>query len=238
MVVTPIIRTAGSLAAAGIIGIGAAACGGSGSTQATDTSTAASSTSAPASSSAAPSSSVAPTATSAAAAPAPTALTSASASASASSQDVSPSQGTGATGQDCTADHLDIAVAVGDSAAGSVHYTVSFTNTGDSACRLAGYPGVSAVGDDGTQIGKSAQRSGEEAAGTTIAPHGRAEATLTAANIDDGGGALGESCKATEASGWRVYAPGSKDSVVVKEDGMIACAGDVDWLTIDSVQAA
>lgn len=233
MVTRHFIRTAGSLATVGIIGLGTAACGGSGDSQASATSASASSTSASASSSAAPSSSAASTATSAAAAPSASASPSASATRSAS-----PSQSAGASAQDCTADHLDTTIAYGDGAAGSVHYTITFTNTGDAACRLAGYPGVSAVSADGGQIGKAAQRSGEESAGTTIAAHGRAEATLTAANIDDGGGAIGEACKATEAAGWRIYAPGSKDSSVVQQDGMIACAGDVDWLTIDSVQAA
>lgn len=136
---------------------------------------------------------------------------------------------------DCTASHLKISVDQGDPAAGSVMFTISFTNTGDDPCRIGGYPGVSAVGGgDGTQLGKAAQR-GQAGKAAVLIPNGHAEASLKAVDVGDGGGPLGDECEATDADGWRVYAPGSKKAQYVAQDGLHACAGDVDWLTVDGV---
>lgn len=136
---------------------------------------------------------------------------------------------------DCTDSHLKISVDQGDAAAGSVMFTISFTNTGDDPCRIAGYPGVSAVGDgNGTQLGKAAQH-GQAGKAAVLIPNGHAEASLKAVDVGDGGGPLGDECEATDADGWRIYAPGSKRAQYVKQDGLHACAGDVDWLTVDGV---
>ncbi|WP_227488341.1 DUF4232 domain-containing protein [Brachybacterium subflavum] len=136
---------------------------------------------------------------------------------------------------DCTASHLKISVDQGDPAAGSVMFTISFTNTGDDPCRIGGYPGVSAVGGgDGTQLGKAAQR-GQAGKAAVLIPNGHAEASLKAVDVGDGGGPLGDECEATDADGWRIYAPGSKKAQYVAQDGLHACAGDVDWLTVDGV---
>jgi hypothetical protein len=136
---------------------------------------------------------------------------------------------------DCTASDLDVSVSQGDPAAGSVMFTISFTNTGDDPCRIGGYPGVSAVGDgNGTQLGKAAQR-GQAGKAAVLIPNGHAEASLKAVDVGDGGGPLGDECKATDADGWRIYAPGSKKAAYVEQDGLHACAGDVDWLTVDGV---
>ncbi|MFE5774482.1 DUF4232 domain-containing protein [Brachybacterium sp. NPDC056505] len=136
---------------------------------------------------------------------------------------------------DCTALHLKISVDQGDAAAGSVMFTISFTNTGDDPCRIGGYPGVSAVGDgNGTQLGKAAQR-GQAGRAAVLIPNGHAEASLKAVDVGDGGGPLGDECRATDADGWRIYAPGSTKAQYVAQDGLHACAGDVDWLTVDGV---
>ncbi|UQN28870.1 DUF4232 domain-containing protein [Brachybacterium kimchii] len=136
---------------------------------------------------------------------------------------------------DCTASDLDVSVSQGDPAAGSVMFTISFTNTGDDPCRIGGYPGVSAVGDgNGTQLGKAAQR-GQAGKAAVLIPNGHAEASLKAVDVGDGGGPLGDECKATDADGWRIYAPGSKKAAYVEQDGLHGCAGDVDWLTVDGV---
>ncbi|MBK0332885.1 DUF4232 domain-containing protein [Brachybacterium sp. MASK1Z-5] len=136
---------------------------------------------------------------------------------------------------DCTASNLDVSVSQGDPAAGSVMFTISFTNTGDDPCRIGGYPGVSAVGGgNGTQLGKAAQR-GRAGKAAVLIPNGHAEASLKAVDVGDGGGPLGDECKATDADGWRIYAPGSKKAAYVEQDGLHGCAGDVDWLTVDGV---
>ncbi|UEJ81517.1 DUF4232 domain-containing protein [Brachybacterium halotolerans subsp. kimchii] len=143
--------------------------------------------------------------------------------------------GSNDTVSDCTASNLDISVSQGDPAAGSVMYTISFTNTGDDPCRIGGYPGVSAVGGgNGTQLGKAAQR-GQAGKAAVLIPNGHAEASLKAVDVGDGGGPLGDECKATDADGWRIYAPGSKKAAYVEQDGLHGCAGDVDWLTVDGV---
>ncbi|MCG7308860.1 DUF4232 domain-containing protein [Brachybacterium sp. ACRRE] len=143
--------------------------------------------------------------------------------------------GSNDTVSDCTASNLDVSVSRGDPAAGSVMYTISFTNTGDDPCRIGGYPGVSAVGGgNGTQLGKAAQR-GQAGKAAVLIPNGHAEASLKAVDVGDGGGPLGDECKATDADGWRIYAPGSKKAAYVEQDGLHGCAGDVDWLTVDGV---
>ena len=138
----------------------------------------------------------------------------------------------------CSAADLSLAVDQGDSAAGHLNYTITFTNTGDQACTLNGHPGVSAVGDgDGTQIGASATREGKVGKAVVLIPNAHATAEIQAANIGEDGGPLGESCQATEADGWRIYPPDSKTSVYVEQDGLRACADkNADWLSVSAVE--
>lgn len=138
----------------------------------------------------------------------------------------------------CTAGSLQTTVEQGDSAAGELGYTISFTNTSDQACSLDGHPGVSAVGnDDGSQIGASATREGESAKSVVLIPNGHATAAVQAVNIGDNGGPLGDSCDPVAADGWRIYPPGSKKSVYVEQNGLMACANDdVDWLKVSVVE--
>lgn len=138
----------------------------------------------------------------------------------------------------CSAADLSLAVDQGDSAAGHLNYTITFTNTGDQACTLNGHPGVSAVGDnDGTQIGASATREGEVGKAVVLIPNAHATAEIQAANIGEDGGPLGESCQATEADGWRIYPPDSKTSAYVEQDGLRACADkNADWLSVSAVE--
>ena len=138
----------------------------------------------------------------------------------------------------CSAADLSLAVDQGDSAAGHLNYTITFTNTGDQACTLNGHPGVSVVGDgDGTQIGASATREGKVGKAVVLIPNAHATAEIQAANIGEDGGPLGESCQATEADGWRIYPPDSKTSAYVEQDGLRACADkNADWLSVSAVE--
>ena len=54
-------------------------------------------------------------------------------------------------------------------------------------------------------------------------------------NVAGGGGPLGDDCEAQPADGWRVYPPEATDAAFVAVDGLTACAGDVDWITVDPV---
>lgn len=141
-------------------------------------------------------------------------------------------------GQDapCAADSLAVTAATGDAGAGSVTVTFTFENVGTEPCTLAGFPGVSAVGDgDGTQIGEPATRSDATFEPVVVAPGDAATAALRMVNVAGGGGPLGEDCQATPADGWRVYPPESTEAILVDVDDLTACAGDVDWITIDPV---
>src|ERR1700749_1136129 len=59
----------------------------------------------------------------------------------------------------CQASQLVATLNDGSGAAGSTYWKLTFSNLGP-ACTLGGYPGVSAVGLNGRQIGSAASRSG------------------------------------------------------------------------------
>ena len=128
----------------------------------------------------------------------------------------------------------------GDAAAGNIGYTITLTNATNDECTLDGHPGVSAVGQgDGTQIGNSATRTDQPTRKVTLAPGAAATATLRVTNIGDDGGPLGDACTPVAADGWRIYPPGSTDSIFVAQDGLKACTEkDADWLTISVVEPA
>jgi uncharacterized protein DUF4232 len=58
----------------------------------------------------------------------------------------------------CTANDLGVWVAVdqGNGAAGTIAYPLEFTNLSHHTCYLYGYPGVSALGSNGNQVGHAA----------------------------------------------------------------------------------
>ena len=101
----------------------------------------------------------------------------------------------------------------GGGAAGSVFYSLKFTNLARHACTLAGYPGVSAVDLRGRRLGSPAGRNPQQpfhviklAAGDT------ASAVLQisqAANFPAG------ACHPVAAAGVRVYPPSAFKSKVV-----------------------
>jgi hypothetical protein len=103
----------------------------------------------------------------------------------------------------------------GNGAAGSIYYTLEFTNLSGHSCTLSGYPGVSAVNLSGHQIGAPASRD----TGTT--PHtltlgtglnGTASSTL---RIVESGNFPASSCGPVNAAGLRVYPPNQRASRVI-----------------------
>lgn len=136
----------------------------------------------------------------------------------------------------CAAAHLAVTQATGDAGAGSVTVTFAFENVGAEPCTLAGFPGVSAVGGgDGEQIGDPADRSDAAYDAVELPPGAAATASMRMVNVAGGGGPLGDACEPRDADGWRVYPPESTESIFVAVDGLTACAGDVDWITIDPI---
>jgi hypothetical protein len=107
-------------------------------------------------------------------------------------------------------------------AAGSSYLPLDFTNTSQSACRLAGYPGVAFVtGVPGHQVGSPASRqSGLATHPVTLAPGATAHAWLVisaAANYPAG------QCHPVTAGGLRVQAPGQAEVSYVRH-AFPACA--------------
>ncbi|MEB3367583.1 DUF4232 domain-containing protein [Saccharopolyspora mangrovi] len=113
----------------------------------------------------------------------------------------------------CKVADLAVTVQYVDSAAGTVHQALRFTNSGNRTCEIQGFPGVSYVGgEDGHQIGKPAGRSGSKGPAVPLAPGAQAWAPLAAPrpeNYDEA------TCQPQEARGLRVYPPQEYDSVFV-----------------------
>lgn len=135
-----------------------------------------------------------------------------------------------------TALHGSLTTAAGGGSAGHQAYEIVLRNTGSSPCTLQGWPGVSFVGGgDGTQLGQPATFDRSSAHGTvTIAAGSVAHATVLVADAQDY-----PSCGARTADGFRVYPPGSKQSLFV-DAGQLelsACtASSVRQLQVQAIQ--
>ncbi|NUU07123.1 DUF4232 domain-containing protein [Leifsonia sp. C5G2] len=125
----------------------------------------------------------------------------------------------------------------GGGAAGSVEVSLVLTNTGSTECSLQGWPGVSFVGDgNGTQLGAAASFDRSKPHPTVVLqPGGTATAPLKitqALNYDEA------ECKPKAADGFRVYPPGSTESLFVKDAGVTACTSDtISLLTVGGLVA-
>ncbi|WP_314148160.1 DUF4232 domain-containing protein [uncultured Leifsonia sp.] len=113
----------------------------------------------------------------------------------------------------------------GGGAAGSVEVTLVLTNNGTAKCSLQGWPGVSFVGDgNGTQLGAPAQFDRSTPHPTVVLqPGGSAQAPLKIGNAQNYDAA---DCKPKPADGFRVYPPGSTESLFVKDANVTACTSD------------
>jgi hypothetical protein len=100
----------------------------------------------------------------------------------------------------------------GNGTAGSVYYTLNFTNLSSHSCTLKGYPGVSAVSLAAKQIGAAAGRATSSVKTVTI-PAGGSAKTLVQVVIT--GNFTPSDCKAVTAAGFRVYAPNQTGSNVI-----------------------
>ncbi len=149
----------------------------------------------------------APASNGAATSPAPAASTSAVPASTPASE--------GAIGA-CTTKNLaiDIVEASGGAAAGSNYLLVRFKNTGQTACTLYGWPGVSLVGDgNGTQLGAAAERvRGNDRRTVTVQPGKRTTALLQVSNA---GNYPKKTCGPVTADGFRIYPPNQKAAVYV-----------------------
>lgn len=109
----------------------------------------------------------------------------------------------------CALNDLYVSMGHKEGAAGSLYWSVAFTNTSSTKCALRGYPGVSALDTAHHQIGPAATHSGSSYSTVTLAPAHTATAVLRTTN-----GPLGGPCQRT-ASYLRIYPPASHTAVLV-----------------------
>jgi hypothetical protein len=163
---------------------------------------------------------------------------SASAAPSAGS-DSGPSAGSGATGSSagdrCAVSSLAGRIEAGSGgAAGSVIVHLVLKNTGSTTCTVQGWPGVSFVGGGtGKQIGAAAVAEKSSPHPTvTLAPGKTAVAPLKIVRAENY--SAGD-CSPETPDGFRVYPPGSKQSLFVKDTDYQACASaDASLLSVQA----
>ena len=102
-----------------------------------------------------------------------------------------------------------------------MHYPIDFRNTGASSCTLYGFPGVSFLTADGSQIGAPAQRqSGVPLVTVTLAPGASAYSSV---GVTDPG--IPPCSSASTATQVRVFPPGQTQSLLVAvPTGIQVCA--------------
>lgn len=135
----------------------------------------------------------------------------------------------------CAAGSISGALTNQNGAAGSIYYTLRFTNQGSTSCVLQGWPGVSFVSSStGPQVGAAATRIPGSDPALTLAPGASAGAAL---QITEAGN-YGTSCRATAVSGLRVYPPNQTASLYVAHSDH-ACANTTDvTLHVGAFQAS
>lgn len=133
----------------------------------------------------------------------------------------SSASGPGATGSHdsvsrCRSNRLAVGTRVpdGGGAAGSRYILLTFKNEASSTCFLDGHPGVSFVGKgNGTQLGRPAQRMSSLTKRVLLKPGGGTTALVRIGEADNYDA---KQCAPTTADGFRVYPPGSRNSVFVR----------------------
>jgi hypothetical protein len=99
----------------------------------------------------------------------------------------------------------------GNGTAGSIFYTLNFTNLSGHRCTLRGYPGVSAINLRGGRVGKPASRDNKTRV-RTITLRNNGTATTVLRIVDNG--AI-SNCGAVNAAGLRVFPPNQRASRTV-----------------------
>ena len=102
----------------------------------------------------------------------------------------------------------------GSGAAGSIFYTLEFTNLSGHACTLYGHPGVSAASLSGRQLGSPAAWDPPSAHAVRLASGATAYAVLQYSDVVTSGSGP-RPCDAVTAAGLRVYPPGQTAAKIV-----------------------
>jgi hypothetical protein len=111
---------------------------------------------------------------------------------------------TSAAAQLRTCDHMEVWLGLGNggAGAGSIRYPLEFSNTGQRACRLRGFPRVVAFGSHGRRLGKIASHAGTKRT-VILQPGATAHALLVI-----GDALITPACGIVTASGLKVSPPG------------------------------
>ncbi|MFF5011980.1 DUF4232 domain-containing protein [Streptomyces sp. NPDC001165] len=109
----------------------------------------------------------------------------------------------------CSTSDLYLSMGRKEGAAGSLYWTIRFTNTSTTKCALRGFPGVSALDTAHRQIGPAATRTGESYSTVTLAPAHAGFAVIRTTN-----GPVGGPCLRT-GTYLRIYPPASHTAVLV-----------------------
>ena len=116
----------------------------------------------------------------------------------------SPRRASAAAAATCTPAQVQVwlGLGLGGGTAGSTYYPLEFSNVGSHTCALNGFPGVSAYGNNGAQVGPAASRNGQHHGTVTLARGATAHAILRVVDW----GAL---CSTeAPAAGLKVFPPG------------------------------
>ncbi len=124
----------------------------------------------------------------------------------------------------------------GNGAAGSVFYELRFTNLSGRACTLRGYPGVSAIGVAGRQLGSPARRNPAHAVRIVRLRNGGSATAIL--QITETGNYPRTLCRATTAAGLRVYPPNQTAAKVVPFPFGACTRTGTTYLSVQPVQPA
>jgi hypothetical protein len=119
-----------------------------------------------------------------------------------------------------------------DGAAGTIFYPLEFTNVSGHECYMYGYPGVSAVGANGRQLGSAAARMSATKRIVNVAPGATVHATLA---YHDAVTSSTPSCKAIPATLIRAYPPDQR-AYTQGFDSLPSCRGSVVYMGIGVIQ--
>ena len=135
----------------------------------------------------------------------------------------------------CATSQLRAGMGSSEGSAGAIYTAINFTNTSGSTCSLYGFPGVSlSEGSPYTPVGMSAAwNSNSTKVLVTLAPGATANAVL---KIADAYNFPTPPCDPTNTTYLVVYPPNNSVPIHLKFSA-VTCAGPVQTLTADAVQA-
>lgn len=118
----------------------------------------------------------------------------------------------------CATRDLNISIGSPNGTAGAIHYVLTYLNAGTSSCTLFGYPGVSFLAADGSQIGSPAQRTtGVGFSSVALAP---GAVVYSGVSVTDPG--IPPCSSAGSATRVQVFPPGETHAALVVPAGGIA----------------